>query len=337
MSLIRPEIWRQVESAAPAGDELVGRQAVPACTSRLLAAADSSGRRHLLILLYAQDAEFKDVNSRGLTARTEDLSVRESEPARYINLLCEDPAGHSMLDLVGGEIAERLQGPHGPPAEIAARVLAKWRRFWGQLPQQLLSRESQIGLFSELWFLAYWLVPAVGPLRAVESWRGPHGARHDFECQGLSIEVKGTSSARGRIHTINGIDQLEEPDAGQLLLFSLRLRDEAGAGNSLPLLCHACRQLLAVDSAAADQLDLGLISAGYLPTHEEEYSKNRWRVVEEHLFQVREGFPRITRHSFQGGIPQGIEGIDYVINLGSSDSYVVARKPSEAISILAAD
>ena len=337
MSHIRPEIWNQVQSAAAVGDELIGRQAAPECTSRLLAAMDSRGRRHLLILLKPQDAEFRDTNSRGLTARTENLTVRENEPARYINILCEDPAGHAMLDLVGGEIAERLQGPHGSPGEIAARVLAKWRRFWGQLPQQLLSREAQIGLFSELWFLAYWLVPAVGPLRAAESWRGPHGARHDFEWPGLSVEIKGTSSARGRVHTINGIDQLETPDHGRLLLFSMRLREEAGAGNSLPLLCHACRQQLSADPAAEDLFDVGLIAVGYLSAHQEEYAKSRWRIIEDHLFEVRDGFPRIMRRSFQGGVPQGVEGVDYVINLGASDSFIVARKPLEAAAVLAVD
>jgi hypothetical protein len=335
MSLIEPDIWKQIESAGPAGDELVGRQAVPNSTSRVLAAVDSRGRRHLLVLLEQQDEPFRDASSRGLSAQTEDLTVRESQRARYINILCEDPAGHSMLDLIGGEIAERLVNSLVPPAELVSRVLAKWRRFWGHLPRQILTREAQIGLFAELWFLAYWLLPAVGVSQAVAMWRGPYGARHDFERQGLSIEAKGSSSSRGRIHTINGIEQLEEPENGHLFFFSMRLREEAGAGNSLPLLCQATRQHISADPEAEGLFDVGLITAGYLATHLDEYAKTRWRVVEEQLFRVDKDFPRIVRGSFPAGQPIGVEALDYEINLGAFDHLVIARRPGEAAPLLA--
>src|SRR5687768_12514986 len=64
----------------------------------------------------------------------------------------------------------------------------------------------------------------------------PFGARHDFEWQGKSIEIKTTVSTRGRIHKVNGIDQLRPPEHGELLFFSLRVREEASAANTLPKL-----------------------------------------------------------------------------------------------------
>jgi hypothetical protein len=336
VSAIWQEVWTQIESSGPTGDELIGRQAAPDVTSRLLAAVDSRGRRHLLVSLEPADEAFRDASSRGLTVLTEDLSLGGGGNSRYINIACEEVAGHAMLDLIGAEIADRLRSTDGPPSETVARVLAKWRRFWGQLPRQLLTQEAQVGLFAELWFLTYWLIPAVGISAAAHMWRGPYGSRHDFERPGLSIEAKGTASTRGRIHKVNGIEQLQAPESGMLLFFSLRVREEAGANNTLPVLCHACRDLISQDADAEGLFETALIAAGYLPVHEEEYSKTRLRVLEELLFDTAADFPRITANSFSAGAPQGVEELDYTINLGTFDELIVARTPADALATLAA-
>jgi hypothetical protein len=327
-------LWSQLEPARPKGDELVGRPALPDVTPRLLAAIDAAGRRHLLIALDPTDEGFRDAGSRGLTAETEELILPGHEHARYIMLKCHDAAGHDMLDVIGGEIAEWLRDGVAAPAGIVSSVLARWRRFWAQQHRQMLSREGQIGLFAELWFLAYWLTPAVGALEALRRWRGPHGARHDFEHPSLSIESKGGSSTRGRIFRVNGLHQLDPPDSGRLLLFGLRLREEAGAGNTLPLLVEVCRGLVEGRSEAGDLLHGALIAAGYADPHRDEYEKIRWRVVEQLLFEVRDDFPRIGSGVFTNGVPAGVEELDYSINLGTFDHLVVSRRPADALELL---
>ncbi|MDA8383812.1 MAG: PD-(D/E)XK motif protein [Betaproteobacteria bacterium] len=334
MTIVPDDIWKLLTLQRPSGDELVARAALPAITLRLLAAVDARDRRHLLIALNDDDEACEDTNSRGLSVVTQDLILPGSAHGRYINLSCEDVAGHPMLDLIGGEIAERLRTGGETPAENASRVIAKWRRFWGQIPRQLLSREAQVGLFAELWFLVYWLIPAVGIASAVQRWRGPHDGRHDFEYPGLSIEVKGGTCARGGVFKINGVRQLEPPEGGRLLFFGLQLREEAGASNTLPMLVDACRHSVAPDADAEGLLDAGLITAGYLAAHADEYAKNRWRVVEERLVDVTEDFPRIVGASFPCGLPQGVEQLEYTINLGTFGRLVVAKRPSDATSIL---
>lgn len=334
MNAIQADIWRQIEPSRPTGDELVARPAVPDMTPRILAAVDSRGHRHLLIALDADDDTYQDINSRGITVVTQDLLLPGSTQARYINIACEDAIGHPMLDLIGGEIAERLRAASDTPAEIVSRVLAKWRRFWGQIPRQMLAREAQIGLFAEIWFLTYWLIPALGLPDAVRYWRGPHGARHDFEHPGLSIEAKGTTSTRGRVFKINGIRQLDLPENGRLLFFSLRVREEGGASNTLPMLVDACRTRVVPDPDAEGLLDTALIAAGYLPVHADEYAKVHWRVVEELLFDVRDKFPRIVASTFTAGPPGGVEEIGYSVNLGTFDHLIVARRPGDAIHLL---
>jgi len=202
------------------------------------------------------------------------------------------------------------------------------------MPRSLLSRSDQIGLFGELWFLRVWLLPHAGLAAAVDRWRGPTGSRHDFEWSGRSVEVKATTSTRGTIHRINGADQLLPPEGGDLHLFSIRLREDAGSSNTLPRLVQAISQQLGTDPDAVDRFETMLNRAGYTPLHAEEYEKLQLRVVEDGLYTVREDFPRIVTASFPGGVPAGVEAIEYEINLSGFDHLRIARSPDQAATLL---
>lgn len=329
MSAIRSEVWSRLQQSPPTGQDLTARTAVPDLTERLLCAIDAEGLRHLLVPLMPAEESLQDLQSRGLTVKTDELNVRGSEPARYIDIACHDAAGYDAFDLIGGELAGALTLRMWSPAEVVARILTKWRRFWGHLPSAMLSREEQLGLFAELWFLSMWLVPCVGPVAAVERWRGPFGARHDFEWQGCSVEVKETTSTRGAIHRVNGIDQLVLPDDGELFLFSLRLREEGGASNTLPTLVESCRQQLAEHDETSCRFESALLHLGYSPAHEEEYARVRLRMAGQGLYVVRDDFPRLTASQFSAGVPAGIERVDYEINLAGFERLRVAERPSD--------
>jgi len=48
--------------------------------------------------------------------------------------------------------------------------------------------------------------------------------------------------------------------------------------------------------------------------------------VEEALFAVRDEFPRLTTGSFPGGIPGGVERIEYEISLNAFNHLRVAQR-----------
>lgn len=330
MTRITSDVWVHLEQARPTGDNLTARPAISGAKTRLQCAIDSEGRRHFLIALLEAERDFRDTQSRGLIVVTRDLIVRGEPPARYLDIQCLDAAGHDAFDLIGSELVIQLSHAGIAPAESVKRVLARWRRFWGQLPRTLLTREELLGLFAELWFLLVWMCPAVGVAETVRRWRGPFGSRHDFEWAGKSVEVKATTSSRGRIHRINGIDQLLPPEKGKLLFFSLALREEAGATNTLPGLINSVFQQLSADAEALSRFETALVQSGYSPTHDEEYSRMHLRVAEEGLFNVMHNFPRLTPQQFLSGIPSGVERVDYEINLNAFDHLRVARIPGEA-------
>ena len=330
MSRIAPEVWLRLANEAVRGETLWARRAAPDTTERIVAALDADQKRHLLILLELGETDVQDKQSRGLEVLTRELAMPGHAAGRYLDLICQDSSGHDAFDLIGGELAERLAAGRETAPEVVTRVLSKWRRFWGQLPRQMLSREQQCGLFAELWFLSAWLIVRVGASEAVSRWRGPFGARHDFESAGRSIEIKATTSTRGHIHHVNGLDQLAPPENGDLLLFSVQLREEAGAANTLPSLVAVCRAQLEQDADALTHFENALVQTGYSPAHESEYAKLHLRIVDESLFAVRDDFPRIRLADFRNGLPPGVEHVEYEINLQGFRHLCVARQPAEA-------
>lgn len=329
---ITPEIWAKLEQGRPTGVRLMAIRPQPELTDRLLCAIDSEGRRHLLLLMYDHDQPLRDRESRGLAVETRELGVHGEETRRYLDIECNDPAGYASLDIMGFEIAEGLarETQNAVPHELVRRLLAKWRRFWGHPPRAVMSRDELVGLFAELWFLSVWLVARVGTSEASQRWKGPFGGRHDFEWRRRSVEVKATTSTRGRIHTINGLDQLVPPEGGELFLFSMRLREEAGATNTLPTVVASARKLLEGDAESLDHFESGLARVGYSPAHDDDYAKIPLRIIDERLFAVRDDFPKLTAESFYGGVPPRIERIQYEINLASLDELCLAHSSSEA-------
>jgi hypothetical protein len=328
------DAWRRLDQARVAGDELAARPAEAGLGRTLLCAVDSQRRRHLLIALEGGDADLRDVGSRGLSVHTRELTVHARAAARYLDITCLDPVGNPILDLIGGELLEALRQANCRPADVVRRVVGKWRRFWSLMPQSLLSGQEQVGLFGELWFLRVWLLPHVGTGASIDRWRGPTGSRHDFEWPGGSVETKATTSTRGALHRINGVEQLVPPQVGELYLFSIRLREEAGASNTLPGLVKMISAELEADPEAADRFETVLQRAGYSPVHEAEYQKRRLRVIDEGLYAVRDDFPRIVPGSFIGGTPQGVEEIDYEVNLTGFDHLRLARSHDQAVALL---
>lgn len=314
MSSLSSEVWRRLESDRIFGERLQVRIAAPNVSERLLAGLDASGKRHFLIALRGDEVPVQDTQSRGIQAVTRELTMAKDATATYIDVACLDPAGHDVFQIIGSELAVGLSENFNATT-LVVNVLSKWRRFWGQLPRDMLSRSEQLGLFGELWFLQSWLFPIFGGAESVSRWRGPTGSRHDFEWPKHSVEVKVTTTVHGVIHNINGIDQLAPPENGTLFLFSLKLREEGGATNSLPNAIAECRRTLESNCDALAQFDARISQAGYAPAHEAEYSKMRLRVVEEALYTVVEAFPRITRDNLTYGVPAGVDAISYQVTL----------------------
>jgi len=325
--MFNDEVWKILESEPPKGDNLNARLLLPELSKKLYAGIDSSKQRHILIPLNDKEKGLSDSQSRGLSVVTKDLVVGGFKPQRYLDIICQDSNGHIIFNVIAKEIVECLE--RGEPQEIVANVISKWRRFWRQAPKEMLSYEQIIGLYAELWFLYNWMFKKLDVSKAVNSWRGPFSSRHDFEMKGKSIEAKATTKQQNRTHKVHGIDQLSPPENSKLMFFSLRLREEQGAENDLPLLIGLIQEKLKENIETLSKFENTLAVAGYSPVYNEEYSKLKFRIVDQKLFDVTDEFPRIINDSFVSGLPSGVGTIEYTISLDGYDKLCIAKSPDD--------
>jgi len=292
----------------------------------IFVAVDHESAPHLLVALPETPPRFSDDRSRGIQAVAHRLRVEDRPEQPFLDVRCSDISGAEMFRTVSVEIVDAVRA--GVPAvEAVETTLARWRRFWGNVPESGLTLDQVRGLFGELWFLSFWLLPHnAGHVR---HWRGPEGSRHDFQWPGRAVESKTTNSVRGHVHRINGLDQLVPPDGGALFIYSLRVRDEPSSSNSLATLVTRIHEQIRGDASLSDRFDLGLARAGYSPAHADRYRDLRFFVVDERLYQVAAEFPRLTPAIFIQGVPNGVERIDYDLNLGGADRFCVARRSTE--------
>ncbi len=320
------DIWEILSRSLPTDERLTVKIAPTELTHKLYCALDAQGCRHLLVLLGAGETALTDIQSRGISAITRDFSIADENPEKYIDIKCQDVQGYPAFDLLAFEIAELLGKKNISPATATSRILAKWRRFWGRKPSDILNRKEQIGLFAEMWFLSKWLIP-ISEVDSVKSWRGPFGDRNDFEVEKFSVEVKATTSQRGRIYHINGIDQLETPPSGTLCFYTMRLREILNKGENLVTVLANLKEKLSRCPDALNHLEEGLALIGYSDMHSEEYKDLQFEITEECLFEVKDNFPRLRKATME--IPAGIERIEYEINLDTFDDLIVAKQPSD--------
>jgi hypothetical protein len=212
-------------------------------------------------------------------------------------------------------------------------VLSRWKRFWSAAASPALSKEEQIGLYAEIWFLSEWLLPTVGPFAALSAWRGPFGSPHDFTLPSLSVEVKATMSHSG-VHRINGVDQLEPPPTTPLFLFSASLCASGQNALSLPALVSSLASTLSSHPTSLELLEAGLASVGYDDLHAQEYESQVLSVTSPCLYAVIDEFPRITRRSLPEGLPLGVSRLEYSVDLSGFGKLVRARDREEFRDLL---
>jgi hypothetical protein len=321
---ITEENWREVEADLPASGRLNARRGLASVDALL--AVDHKGLRHLLIPVASPELLFSDRRSRGLVLMGRSLEVEERPQRPFLDLCCAERSGNEAFNLVTGAVLDQLQANIPGPTAVRS-VLDRWRRFWGQPPPEGLTIDQIRGLFGELWFLLMWLLPK-NP-NNVRRWVGPLAARHDFEWPDYSVEAKTTASVRGHIHHISALDQLDPPERGGLLVFSLRIREEASATNSLITLIGGIMEALKTRADLTDIFEDVLATGGYSPLHDYRYQDLRFRIVSERLYRVAEGFPRLSASNLIGGLPLGVESVEYEVNLEVCANLIVCESAAD--------
>lgn len=177
----------------------------------------------------------------------------------------------------------------------------RWHSLLFKRSSPLLSEPQQQGLFAELSFLLHILVPSLGPAAALELWKGPYGAYHDFVSSCVDIEVKSVRGDALPRMKISSEHQLENPDNKALYLVCFSISKDLNSGLSLTSLAEQLSSLISDSSPSAMGLYQFLLDeAGFSWSH--NYENSRWSILSTSCFHVSKNFPTLTRSTLHPAI-----------------------------------
>lgn len=237
---------------------------------------------------------------------------------QHIRLFIEDISHLDVFVSVCVDIIETMLGVVKESHRTITLIscLEKWNRFFQKHGMKGLARESQRGLYGELFLLFKFLIAGMDKYQAIESWQGCRRNYHDFETSQIVIEVKTTISKEPRKVIINNERQLDDRGLTRLCLYTITLHLLTSDGQKLPELIYDIRSLIASDIAASALFETSLQDAGYLDVHKKMYTTG-YIVKSEDSFHVREGFPRII------DMPPGTGDLSYSLVLSSCANYTL--------------
>ena len=251
-----------------------------------------------------------------MESRSPDTDSRDLLVVRLIDREQRDLFHRLCLDIIATtELAQTEE-------EAIRRFLTRtwrWHRLLKGGIDGRLNDEEQKGLLGELRVLQKLLFPAIGVSRSIRCWSGPLGAPKDFEIGRVCVEAKTRRGAAVPYVAIASEHQLDFTGVDVLFLHVLEVASAAGKTKNAVTITEAVdavRMVIAKrDIAVADLFEDRLAAIGF--DQLEDYSDRHWIMGAEHLFEVREGFPRITPSMF----PSGVSYVRYSIALTECEPF----------------
>ena len=330
------ELWKAMEEEAgrACNQTWLMRLALPLPGCQLMAGFHVPSRSPAALLQLADGTELP---VRQLpTCAGLDLRVTQLANKSYLEVRLKDPGCSDVFAVLIQDVVHRIAKATGPRSaldELLGR-LSRWQHFL-QVSREGLSVEAQRGLWGELHVLTNHLIPVLGTGTSAEGWKAPSASHQDFQFAAGAIEVKTTIAKQPQSVRITSERQLDDTGVGTLLLWVVVLdeRDVPAAeeveGETLPMKVHAARSAVAQDIAAARTLELGLFERGWMDAHADRYRDRRWAVRREEVFEVVEGFPRIT----EAMLAPGLGSVTYALSLSACEPFSVPQERHREIVV----
>lgn len=275
---------------------------------RVLLGVDELRRAHMLLQLDEPCVTRLTSDVSALEIGVRSLSV-DGQTRSFLDVACLFESVAEVFEHFVAAVADRIDARPQDAQAALMEVLEKWKQFL--IPSDApIGRGKLAAAFGELLVLRD--IVGADPIRRVDSWVGPFGARHDFRRGSVALEVKTTRAHTSRQVTIHGEDQLEAPQDGSLHLHFVRLEEVPSGGETVQSLVDD----LLSSGATADRLFDALAAAGMPLAELAASSDTSFQVRERLTLTIDEHAPRIIAGSFVGGArPIGVLDLSYVISL----------------------
>jgi putative PD-(D/E)XK family protein DUF4420 len=278
---------------------------------------DSAGR--LLLVLKLPQIENLSKQNISLTGITADICKVDSNKEVYFQLALESHENADIFHTLCNDLIEKTRNVIS--AETALSLiysrLERWRILLSKANRRLLSSQEVQGLFGELKFLEECIGSDYLSMRAaIDGWKGPLGAPHDFIFDQAAVEIKSIGGSSIHSVRISSESQLTTHlSTLHLRLIFLAQDADCARGVSLNTLVKELKNRIKTHDLI-EALDERLFETGYIDIP--EYDHPCFSVTQSRMYHVREGFPRITPDS----LPIGISEVSYCIAFSSIAEYL---------------
>ena len=233
---------------------------------------------------------------------------------RFLDLICVSQDLETVFGEVVDEILARI-GRGDSCVDAAQSTIEDFRALLMRAHATDVGTGRVAGLVAELLVLNRLLDRSPSAWRA---WRGPAGDRHDFRVGDTSLEVKASLHSGTSGVTINGLGQLEAPTDGTLHLLHIVLEPVTGGILSLASLARSAMS----KGDEPPRIETLLAAAGCRDAYAEEWNRHSFRRESEQLYEIRPGFPRLTRTMLKDGfVPLGVHDVTYTIDLSVAATF----------------
>lgn len=193
--------------------------------------------------------------------------------------------------------------------------LQRWQKLLQKTTLRVISKEEQMGLFSELLVLRDFLIPSYGYQESINSWVGSLGDKQDFLMHNFSVEVKSFRLTSGNYVWISSKEQLNS-EKKPLYLFTCAL-NEVSSGETIEDLIKSIQKNIDKELLQEEFL-IKVEQYGYFPEINVG-SLSRFRAEQVNAYEVSESFPKISLNQ----IPPLIRDMKYSIDLSGCKQFQV--------------
>lgn len=271
---------------------------VTGCACRVLAGRRFPGNEEAVLFgFHAADLPAGELpEGRGFQVCIADLNA-EGEGRLWV-ALCRQVAGNlDLFETMAEDVISALGCLRGANEIAIFRAFLEriraWQEFMRRGTDGVLSADAELGLVGELELLRELMALGLTEEEAVDAWKGPLEAVHDFSLRSGAIEVKSTITPSGFPARIASLEQLDQSRVRVLFLAGLRFRLDP-RGETLPEIAQAISTELAGTPSAEQAFKDLLLRAGLSRAFSARYTR-RFRRCETRIFEVGAGFPSLAR------------------------------------------
>jgi|LSQX01.3.fsa_nt_gb hypothetical protein len=255
--------------------------------------------------------------------KLEFFQKEDDKTKKFLLVLLVNPTHQSIFSTLCHDLINHVKD-FGSEEKLIQNLtirLGDWQNLFEKLGEQGLSDEAQRGLFGELFFLRKFLQTNTNSKYCIDSWKGPEKAVQDFQFSDWAVEVKTTHGKNHQKIYIASERQLDTSLVPRIYLYHISMEVREMHGETLNEIIKTILNLLSESPIPYSSFQFKLFEAGYFETHKEHYQNTGYSIRELNIFEVKNGFPRITERM----IPPGVGDVKYSIIISDQNDFLLSE------------